>query len=50
MGDINSLDEACEYGNIVTELKEIAFDTILSNNFAFSRSNSTMIVRKYTEY
>ncbi len=47
--NIDNLDEACEYGNIVTELTEIEFDTILSNNFAFGGSNSTMIVRKYRE-
>jgi len=45
--NIDNLDEKCAYSNIVTTLKKVEFDTILTNNFAFGGSNSTMIVRKF---
>jgi len=47
--NIDNLDEECSYENIITACKEVKFDTLLSNNFAFGGSNSTMIVKKYNE-
>ncbi len=46
--NIDNLDEACNYDNIITSCKDIEFDTLLSNNFAFGGSNATMIVKKYS--
>lgn len=43
--NIEQLDEACAYPNIVTATKEVQIDTALTNNFAFGGSNATMIVR-----
>jgi len=45
--NIENLDEKCQYGNIVTALREVTFDTFLTNNFAFGGSNAAMIVRKF---
>jgi len=45
--NLDNLDEACDYPNIVTTCKEIEFDTFLTNNFAFGGSNASMIVRKF---
>ncbi len=45
--NIDHLDENCKYPNIVTETKDIEFETFLTNNFAFGGSNSAMIIRKY---
>lgn len=47
--NINNLDEACNYDNIITSCKDVEFDTLLSNNFAFGGSNATMIVKKYRQ-
>ena len=47
--NIDNLDPECNYPNIVTETKEIEFDTFLTNNFAFGGSNAAMIVRKYPQ-
>jgi len=46
--NIDNMDEACAYPNIITETKSVEFDTFLTNNFAFGGSNATMIVRKYS--
>ena len=45
--NLDNLDEACEYPNIVTFNNKVEFDTIMTNNFAFGGSNSTLIVKKY---
>ena len=45
--NIDVLDEECQYPNIVTTCKEVAFDAFLTNNFAFGGSNASMIVRKF---
>lgn len=47
--NIDNLDEECKYDNIVTSYKDIEFDTILTNNFAFGGSNSSMVIKKYRE-
>ena len=47
--NIDNLDEDCAYPNIISTYKEVEFDTILSNNFAFGGSNATMIVKKFRE-
>ncbi|MBN1998199.1 beta-ketoacyl-ACP synthase I [candidate division KSB1 bacterium] len=45
--NIDELDEACAYTNIITETKNVEFDSFLTNNFAFGGSNASMIVKKY---
>ena len=45
--NIDNLDEACDYSNIVTESTEVGFNTFLSNNFAFGGSNASMIIARY---
>ncbi len=45
--NIDHLADDCQYPNIVTTCKEVAFDAFLTNNFAFGGSNSSMIVRKF---
>jgi len=45
--NIDNLDPACDYDNIITKFKEVEFNTIMTNNFAFGGSNATMIVKKY---
>ena len=47
--NIDHMDEACVYPNIITERKETTFDTFLTNNFAFGGSNATMVVSKYSD-
>ena len=47
--NIDNLDEECNYDNIVTSSKDVEFDTLLSNNFAFGGSNATMIIKKYSQ-
>lgn len=47
--NIDNLDEECAYPNIVTTYKNVEFDTLLTNNFAFGGSNATMIVKKYKQ-
>ena len=47
--NVDHLGEDCQYPNIVTDCRETAFDTFLTNNFAFGGSNSSMIVRKYRQ-
>lgn len=39
--------EGCDYGNYVTSTREVRFNTLLTNNFAFGGSNATMIVNRY---
>ena len=46
--NIDHLDPACEYPNIVTSTQEAVFHTFLTNNFAFGGSNASMIVRRYS--
>lgn len=45
--NIDNLDEQCNYPNIVTTSQYAEIDTLLSNNFAFGGSNSSMIIKKY---
>lgn len=45
--NIDNVDEKCVYPNIITEYTDIAFETIMTNNFAFGGSNASMIVRKF---
>jgi 3-oxoacyl-[acyl-carrier-protein] synthase-1 len=45
--NIDNVDEACAYPNIVTETKDTNFDIFLTNNFAFGGSNASMIIKKY---
>jgi 3-oxoacyl-[acyl-carrier-protein] synthase-1 len=45
--NVDELDEQCAYDNIVTQYKEVEFNTFLTNNFAFGGSNAAMIVKKY---
>jgi len=45
--NLDVVDEACAYENYVTACREVAFNTFLTNNFAFGGSNATMIVKKY---
>ncbi len=47
--NIDHQGEDCQYPNIVTTCREVAFDTFLTNNFAFGGSNSSMVVRKYRQ-
>ena len=47
--NLDHIDEACDYPKIVTTCKEIAFNTFLTNNFAFGGSNASMIVRNYLQ-
>jgi 3-oxoacyl-[acyl-carrier-protein] synthase I len=47
--NLDNIDPECVYPNIVTETKDVEFDTFLTNNFAFGGSNATMIVRKYSD-
>jgi 3-oxoacyl-[acyl-carrier-protein] synthase-1 len=42
-----NLDPACQYGNIITQAKDVSFESFMTNNFAFGGSNASMIVRKY---
>ncbi len=45
--NLENPDPECVYENYVTEYKEVSFNTLLSNNFAFGGSNAAMIVKKY---
>ncbi|MFC1569581.1 beta-ketoacyl-[acyl-carrier-protein] synthase family protein [bacterium] len=45
--NIDHLDPACEYSNIITKTKEVEFNTFITNNFGFGGSNASMIIRKY---
>ncbi len=45
--NIDALGEDCQYPDIVTTFREVAFDAFLTSNFAFGGSNSSMIVRQY---
>ena len=47
--NIDNADEKCLYSNIVTETRQVDFDTFLTNNFAFGGSNASMIIGKYRE-
>ena len=44
---IKNIDEAARDLNILTSIKEGAFDTVMSNSFGFGGTNASLVFRKY---
>ncbi len=45
--NIDTLDDEAKGLNIVTEAKEAALNTVMSNSFGFGGTNATLVMRKY---
>ena len=45
---IKSIDEAAKDLNILTSIKEGAFDTAMSNSFGFGGTNASLVFRRYS--
>jgi 3-oxoacyl-[acyl-carrier-protein] synthase-1 len=45
---IKDIDEAAKDLNILTSIKEGAFDTAMSNSFGFGGTNATLVMQKIT--
>jgi 3-oxoacyl-[acyl-carrier-protein] synthase-1 len=43
--NLEQVDDECVYENFVTQPTQVAFNTFLTNNFAFGGSNASMVVR-----
>ena len=44
---IKDIDESAKDLNILTSIKERAFDTAMSNSFGFGGTNASLVFRRY---
>lgn len=45
--NVDNLDEQAEGLDIVTEMREMELDTVMSNSFGFGGTNATLVMQKY---
>jgi 3-oxoacyl-[acyl-carrier-protein] synthase-1 len=45
---LQDIDEAAKDLNILTSVKEGAFDTAMSNSFGFGGTNASLVFRRYS--